>query len=106
MLLLLFFFSGFCALAYQVLWVRELQLVIGNTVQASAIVVAATMAGLGLGAHVSGQIGWRNRIRAYAMLELALASWASLLPFAMRLARWICSVAPESWNESPTLALT
>ncbi|WP_416671330.1 hypothetical protein [Egbenema bharatensis] len=40
LLLILLFFSGFAALVYQVLWVRELGLLFGSTAQAAALTIA------------------------------------------------------------------
>ncbi len=46
---LLFFLSGFAALVYQVLWVRQLGLLFGNTAEASALTIAIFFAGLSTG---------------------------------------------------------
>jgi spermidine synthase len=45
----LFFFSGACALVYQVLWLRTLGWVFGVTVYAASAVWAMFMAGLAIG---------------------------------------------------------
>jgi len=42
---LLFFFSGIAALTYEVLWVRHLGLVFGNTVYAAATVMMTYIGG-------------------------------------------------------------
>ena len=42
----LFFFSGACALIYQITWMRLFRLAMGNTVFTSATVLTAFMAGL------------------------------------------------------------
>ncbi|OHE54923.1 MAG: hypothetical protein A2Z47_09225 [Thermodesulfovibrio sp. RBG_19FT_COMBO_42_12] len=44
-----FTISGFCSLAYEVLWTRVLSLVLGSTVYAFTIMLATFLAGIGLG---------------------------------------------------------
>jgi spermidine synthase len=72
------FLSGFAALVYQMLWIRQLALVLGSTTAAISTVVAAFMAGLALG---SGAIGaWIDRRRdplaVYAVLEAGIGAAA------------------------------
>ena len=66
------FASGFCALVYQMAWLRLLRLVFGASTAASAAVLAIFMGGLGLGSLVLGK--WaeksRNPLRLYAFLEI------------------------------------
>jgi predicted membrane-bound spermidine synthase len=84
LILALFVGSGAAGLVYQVVWSRELVLVFGNTTQAVATIVTAFMAGLGFGSLVGGR--WANRsahpLRLYGALELGVAVFAVLLPFA------------------------
>jgi len=81
-LLVLFFFSGAAALVYQVVWLRQLVLVVGSTTAAVSTVVAVFMAGLGLGAWLFGRVADRTRspLRLYAYLELGVALYALALP--------------------------
>ena len=53
---LLFLFSGITALVYEVVWTRMLTLAFGHTVFSVSIVLAAFMAGLGLGSYFSGHV--------------------------------------------------
>jgi spermidine synthase len=55
------FGAGFTFLIYEVSWNRQLALVLGTTVVAATIVLAAFMAGLGIGAHLWGRIGNQRR---------------------------------------------
>ena len=50
----LFFISGITALTYEIVWTRMLTLVFGHTVFSVSIVLAAFMAGLGLGSYLFG----------------------------------------------------
>ncbi|MCC7034268.1 MAG: fused MFS/spermidine synthase [Acidobacteria bacterium] len=85
--LLLFALSGGAALVYEVVWTRLLTLQIGHGLAAASTVLAAFMGGLAAGAAAGGRIGQRlaprAALRAYALLELAIAAVAVLLPFVL-----------------------
>jgi spermidine synthase len=74
-LALLAFLSGTAALTYQVLWIKQLGIVVGVDVYAVTTGVSAFFAGLALGSAVFGR--WADRLQrplfAYAVLELAIA---------------------------------
>ena len=53
-LCVLFFFSGFPALIYQLTWQRELFLIFGVNIESVTIVVTAFMLGLGFGSLAGG----------------------------------------------------
>ncbi|HVU17817.1 MAG TPA: fused MFS/spermidine synthase [Candidatus Didemnitutus sp.] len=63
--------SGFIGTLYEVLWQRECALLFGSATSATAVVLGAFFAGLGIGAWLGGR--WADWIRrpllAYAMLE-------------------------------------
>ncbi len=92
MLLALFFASGFAGLVYELLWVRELALVFGNTAQSTATTLAVFFLGLSAGQHAAGRRAerMRNPLRTYAVLEAMVAATAStffgLLPLYRALA--------------------
>jgi spermidine synthase len=71
---LLAFFSGFAALTYQVLWIKQLGLVVGVDVYAVTAGVSTFFAGLAFGSAVFGR--WADRqahpLFIYALLELAI----------------------------------
>ncbi len=69
------FLSGFCALAYQVAWVRYLAMFLGATAPAYTIVLATFMGGLAGGAWLFGRRADRTDrpLRMYARLELLVA---------------------------------
>src|SRR5689334_3239924 len=66
-LCVLFFFSGFPALIYQLTWQRALFLIFGVNIESVTIVVTAFMLGLGIGSLVGG---WLSKRRAIALLSL------------------------------------
>ena len=83
--------SGFCALVYQVAWLRLLRLIFGSSTTASAAVLAIFMAGLGLGGLILGRRADREPrpLAFYARLELGIAAAAALSPFLVGLAQRI-----------------
>ena len=85
----LLFFSGFCALVYQVAWERNLRLIFGGSTAASAAVVAVFIAGLGLGGLVLGRRVERHPspLMLYSNLEASVATVAALTPGTLWLAR-------------------
>jgi len=79
----IFFFSGLSALVYQLLWMRHLGFIFGNTVYAGATVLTAFMSGLALGSHLFGRYAERlkNPLKCFAWLEWGIAAYALVLPF-------------------------
>ncbi len=81
---LLFFLSGAAALVYQVAWQRLLALLSGVSSVSVAIIVAAFMAGLGMGAEWGGRRSVRmspgRALLAFAFLELGIAGFGMLSP--------------------------
>ncbi len=73
---LVFFLSGFAAVLYQVIWQRLLVFFSGADVYSITIIVAAFMAGLGLGNVAGGKLADRlgpaASLRAFAAAELAI----------------------------------
>jgi predicted MFS family arabinose efflux permease len=69
-LCLLFFFSGFPALIYQLTWQRALFRIFGVNIESVTIVVTAFMLGLGLGSLAGG---WLSKGRGVPLLPLLAA---------------------------------
>src|SRR5262245_42758341 len=74
--------SGAGGLVYQVVWTRLLSLTFGVTVFATSAVLAAFMAGLGLGSWLVGRRVDRSPdpLRVYALLELGIGLYALAVP--------------------------
>jgi spermidine synthase len=85
----LLFGSGFCALVYQVVWMREFRLVFGASTSAQAAVVAIFIAGLGLGGLLIGRRADRHPrpLWLYGQLELLIALAAAVSPLLLFLVR-------------------
>ncbi len=79
---LAFALSGFCALALQVVWQRVISIHSGVDLASSTTVVAAFMAGLGLGSALGGRLGERlsarAAVRTYGLATLGVALFALL----------------------------
>jgi predicted membrane-bound spermidine synthase len=77
-----FFLSGAAALVYQVVWQRILTLHTGIGVVSVALIVAAFMAGLGLGSQLGGVLSARvspgRALHLFALLELAVGLFATV----------------------------
>jgi spermidine synthase len=89
---LLFFVSGMVALAYEVVWVRALGLVVGNSLWAAVAVVAAFMGGMAAGSALVARFIHRlhRHLRLYAAAEgvaaLVALSTAPALALLQRVA--------------------
>jgi spermidine synthase len=103
LLLLCFFLSGFAALLYETAWAREFAFIFGTSELAVVSVLAAYMAGLAFGAGVAAR--WVARIRrpvlVYAVLELGIAASALAVPWAIRAALWLQTVAMGGHSAPP-----
>jgi hypothetical protein len=75
-----FFTSGFAALLYQTTWQRLLTFFGGSDVFSVTLVVAAFMAGLGIGSLAGGRLAdrlsARGRLLAFGLAELGIALFA------------------------------
>jgi len=95
-ILLVFFLSGACALAYQIVWIRLFGLVFGGTVVSMSVVVAVFMGGLALGSHIIGNYGVRvrNRVRLYGILEITLGVVAAFIVYVIPVLSKVLYVLP------------
>jgi spermidine synthase len=102
----LFFFSGACALIYQVLWLRTLGWVFGVTVYAASAVWAMFMAGLALGSIGAGLAAdrVRNPLRWFGVTEVLIGITAFATPAVLgRLQQAYVSVYPSLPHSLPAL---
>ncbi len=84
-LLGLFLLSGVSGLVYQVIWARQLTLIFGATSPAITTVLAAFMLGLALGSYAAGRWAsqWGHPLRAYALIELGIGTYAVAFPLLL-----------------------
>jgi spermidine synthase len=89
-IVVLFFLSGVSSLIGEVVWMRMLGLVLGNTVWAASAVVAVWMGGMAGGAHLGGRLAPRTRrqLRWYGLAEAAIGAFfalsTTLLPLLLK----------------------
>lgn len=85
--------SGFCALGYEVLWTRILTLTIGGSVYGFTIMLAAFLAGIGLGSQVHGLFlklfpprnpPIQRQVCAFGMLQALIGISALAVTFYIR----------------------
>src|SRR5580700_7881841 len=77
----LFFFSGFPALLYQIVWQRALFAMYGINIQAVTTIVAAFMLGLGLGSLLGGILSRKNSVallQIFGAIELGIGTFGIL----------------------------
>jgi spermidine synthase len=81
LLAFVFLCSGAIALVYEVIWQRQFALLFGSGAPATAMVLAAYFAGLGLGSFLFGRCAnrWTSPLSTYAVLEFAIALGALLV---------------------------
>ena len=80
-MLALFFVSGVSGLMYEIIWLRKLTLIFGNTAFAVSTVLAAFMAGLGFGSLWFGRLVEGRQDRAllwYVWLEVGIGLFGLL----------------------------
>ncbi len=67
------FISGFCAISYEIIWLRSLRLILGSDSIAIAAVLASFMAGLGIGSLFFGKLSdSKSPLKIYRWLEFAI----------------------------------
>lgn len=103
---LMVFCSGVAGLAYQVLWMRQLGLLFGNTSHAAAVTLGAFFLGLAVGSWVWGGRAARSRnpLRLYAQLEFGIAATALVYFVILALFRALYPSVYQS-VESPAVLL-
>jgi len=78
--LIVFALSGCAGLIYQSIWSQYLGLYLGHAAYAQSLVLAIFMGGMAIGAWWASRrsLRWRNLLRAYALIELAIGFAAVL----------------------------
>jgi spermidine synthase len=104
----LFFVSGITALIYEVVWTRMLTLVFGHTVFSVSVVLAAFMAGLGLGSYLFGYSADRlssssSALKVYGWIEVLIFASGALLSLLFANFADVYSLFHSVIPESPPL---
>jgi spermidine synthase len=79
--------SGFCSIAYQILWTRILLLLIDNSVYSFTIILMAFLAGIALGSMIFNRITRliASPVLVFAMVEICIGVTAFLFPYSVHL---------------------
>lgn len=104
LLLPLFFLSGATALAYQTLWVRELQIeLFGTSTFAVSTVLAAFMGGLAIGGFAMAGVADRitRPLAVYGGLEIGIGLYAMGFPVLVDLIQPVYLEAWRTWQPGP-----
>ncbi len=98
-----FFFSGFAALLYQTAWLRQFSLVFGTSEIAVAIVLAAYMGGLTIGAIIATRFIQKIKkpVLVYGALEGGIALSALSVPILITISQSIYSFFLGNQIEPP-----
>jgi spermidine synthase len=89
-----FFFSGFCSLLYELIWLRLTVAQYGVTIAMTSIVLSVFMAGMGAGSWIAGAIARRygsrpswSPLRLYAAAELLIGCASLTVPLELHFGR-------------------
>ena len=103
-----FFASGAGSLIAEVTWNRMLITVVGNSMSATAMILAAFMGGLGLGSYVGGEYFSKRRpsLVPYILLEIGIGAYVFLSPSLFDLLAQLFTSLAESFDDRaiPTVA--
>src|SRR6266849_10348981 len=103
-LLLVFFVSGISALLYQIVWLKYLGLIFGNTVYAAATLVAVFLAGLGIGAFLFARAFTKAQpLLLYGSAEALIGTLGAFSPNGFALLNRAFVAAFPSIHASPFL---
>jgi spermidine synthase len=107
LLILVYFFSGACALAYEVIWQRLLKLTLGNTTYATSVTVSVFMIGLAIGSLVVRHRADRfsNPVRIYSIIEFLIAGFSCAMPLILSAGDALYVLAFRRFAPSPAALL-
>ncbi|WP_338878704.1 fused MFS/spermidine synthase [Achromobacter veterisilvae] len=100
-------FSGAAALIFQILWIKQLSLIVGVEVHAIAVAVSAFFFGLALGSAWLGRLADRSArpLRLYAGIELGVALLALGVTWALAHGAPLFARAEQAWSWLAWLAM-
>lgn len=104
----IFLASGMSSLICEITWARMLVLVLGNTIAATGMILAAFMGGLALGSFWGGRAlrGTGASMFAYAALEAGVGAYAILSPYILDPAAQLFLLIASDSAEPHVLQLT
>jgi MFS family permease len=105
MVSLVFLATGAAGLAYEVVWTRWLELLLGSSTWAATAVLAAFMGGLALGGVIFGKIADRveRRLSLYGWLEIGVGLYGLAFPGLLRASTGLYVSLASSFAENAPL---
>lgn len=102
-----FFVSGFAALLYQVVWVRQLEILLGSSTLSATAVVASFMGGMAIGAALASRLitSIQRPAAAFAGVQLLLGVFAVAFPTLVELAGPVIAFFYNNATSSYSLAV-
>lgn len=97
--------AGIVSIIYELVWVRYLGLVLGNSVYAVGVVTACYMTGLALGDFLIGKWTEKSLKKSAAVTFMGLAMFCFLSPLLYRMICIINNAMPAAWLKINTLKL-
>lgn len=106
-ILFCFFFSGFAALMYEVVWTRFLSLIFGTSTYAFSTMLTAFMAGLALGSYAMSKIVDRVKdpVGTFIFVELGIGLYGILLLLLFSNLDMLYFSVYSKWNAFSTIWL-
>ncbi len=105
LILICFFFSGFTALIYEIIWMRMIGEVIGAAPFAVSAILFVFMGGMGVGSLIASRriddFSAARLIRTYGSLELLIGLYAFFVPIFLLLFKVIYEILYNAFFESP-----
>ncbi|WP_293931113.1 fused MFS/spermidine synthase [Iodobacter sp.] len=86
---LMFIFSGFSGLIYEVVFSKELALIFGSSSIATYTVLATYMGGMALGAALGGMLNIKRPLIAYIACEMLIGVYCIITPFLFKFIQYI-----------------
>ncbi len=79
--------SGFCAVAYQIVWTRILLLIIDNSVYSFTLILMAFLAGIALGSMILNRLSHliSSPVFLFAFVEICIGVTAFLFPYSIHI---------------------
>ena len=99
-----FALSGFCSLAYEVIWVRILANILGPTTYSFSIMLTTFLAGIALGSLAASRLAdrWKSLLYIFGIMEIAIGVMAIwMLPLFKQMPLWFSQLRVQtdmSWH--------
>jgi spermidine synthase len=100
--ILIFILSGYTGLTYEILWQKQLFLILGADAKAVVAILTSFFLGIALGGKVADYLLLKyNAIKLYISLEILITAWALLHPIILEFIEYIyLAASPNSFTDT------